>query len=114
MISLENIHSLTDFKRNASNYVDQVRDTRSPIVLTVNGKAAVVIQDASAFQDLLNQYQAMESEIRELKQTALRQDLQIGLDQLENGQYTDYSEDTIDGLFDDIARDGRQDLGLSA
>ncbi len=114
MVSLENIHSLTDFKRNASSYVDQVRDTRSPIVLTVNGKAAVVIQDASAFQDLLNQFQAMESEIRELKLTALRQALQVGIEQLENGQYSDYGEDTIDGLFDDIYRDGRRDLGLSA
>jgi hypothetical protein len=52
----------------------------------------------------------MESNIREPKQTALRQELQIGLDQLENGQYTDYREDTIDELFDDIVRDGRQDL----
>jgi prevent-host-death family protein len=77
MISLDNIHSLTDFKRNASNYVDQVRDTRSPIVLTVNGKAAVVVQDAIAFQDLLNRFQAMETEIHELKLAALRQDLQV-------------------------------------
>jgi prevent-host-death family protein len=114
MISLDNIHSLTDFKRNASNYVDQVRDTRSPLVLTVNGKAAVVVQDAIAFQDLLNRFQAMETEIRELKLAALRQDLQVGIDQLENGQYSDYTEEALDELFDDICRDGRQELGRSA
>jgi prevent-host-death family protein len=114
MVNLENIHSLTDFKRNASNYVDQVRETHAPLVLTVNGKAAVVVQDASSFQDALNRVQAMETEIRELKLAALRQDLQIGIDQLENGQYTDYNEETLDQLFDDICRDGRQSLGRSA
>jgi prevent-host-death family protein len=114
MVNLENIHSLTDFKRNASNYVDQVRETHAPLVLTVNGKAAVVVQDASSFQDALNRVQAMETEIRELKLAALRQDLQVGIDQLENGQYTDYNEETLDQLFDDICRDGRKSLGRSA
>jgi prevent-host-death family protein len=113
MISLESIHSLTDFKRNANNYVDQLCETRSLIVLTVNGKAAVVVQDASAFQDALNRVQAMEAEIRELKLAALRQDLQVGIEQLQNGQYNDYDEDTIDELFEDIRRDGRQELGFS-
>jgi prevent-host-death family protein len=113
MINLDNIHSLTDFKRNASNYVEQVRDTRSPLVLTVNGKAAVIVQDASAFQELLTQVQAMEREIRELKLAALRQDLQVGIEQLKNGQSSDYTEDTLDELFDEICREGHQELGPS-
>ncbi len=112
MINLDNIHSLTDFKRNASNYVEQVRETRSPLVLTVNGKAAVIVQDASAFQGLLDRMQAMEVELRELKLATLRQDLQVGLDQLANGQYTEYTEDSLDALFDEIKREGRQELGL--
>jgi prevent-host-death family protein len=114
MISLDNIHSLSDFKRNASNYVDQVRDSRSPIVLTVNGKAAVVVQDASAFQELLNHCQSMESEIREMKRVALLRDLQVGIDQLEAGEYTAYTEESLDDFFEEIKRDGRRDLGISA
>jgi prevent-host-death family protein len=110
MVNLENIHSLTDFKRNASNYVDQVRTTRSPLVLTVNGKAAVVVQDATAFQDLINHCASIETELRELKLAALRQDLQVGLDQLENGQYQDFSAENLDSLFDQIRDQGRQDL----
>jgi prevent-host-death family protein len=103
MINLENIHSLTDFKRNASNYVEQVRETRSPLVLTVNGKAAVVVQDATAFQALLNHNQAMADELRELKLTSLRQEIQIGINQLDRGQYTEYTDDVgIDALFEDI------------
>jgi hypothetical protein len=41
-IDLRNIHSLTDFKRNANAYVEQLQATQLPLVLTVNGKAAVV------------------------------------------------------------------------
>jgi prevent-host-death family protein len=113
MIDLENIHSLTDFKRNASNYVDRVRDTQSPLVLTVNGKAAVVVQDAVAFQELVNRCEAMEAELKELKRQALRQDIQVGIDQLANGQYSDYSGDELDTLFDQIAHDGREQLETS-
>ena len=54
MINLENIHSLTDFKRNASSYVERIRETKAPIVLTVNGEAAVIVQDALSFQNLLD------------------------------------------------------------
>jgi prevent-host-death family protein len=105
MINLENIHSLTDFKRNASNYVDQVRETHSPLVLTVNGKAAVVVQDATAFQTLLNANQAMADELRELKLAQLRQAIQIGIDQLDRGQYAEYTDDAgIDALFEDIRK----------
>jgi prevent-host-death family protein len=114
MMSLEKTHTLSDFERNASNYVDQVQDSRSPIVLTVNGKAAVVVQDATAFQDMLNRCQAMETEIRELKLQALRQEIQVGVDQLENGQYTDYTEETLGELFEEIVGEGRRELGLSA
>jgi prevent-host-death family protein len=111
MISLDNIHSLTDFKRNASNFVEQVRATRSPLVLTVNGKAAVIVQDASTFQGLLDRMQAIETELLELKQAALRKDLQVGLNQLANGQYTDYTEDSLDEFFEQIKQEGRQELG---
>ena len=31
----------------------QVRKTKQPVVLTVNGKAAVVVQDAESYQKLL-------------------------------------------------------------
>ncbi len=48
------IHSLTDSKRNTSDYVKQLKDTKSPVVLTVNGKAELVVQDAASYQSLLD------------------------------------------------------------
>ncbi|MEH2064823.1 MAG: type II toxin-antitoxin system prevent-host-death family antitoxin [Nostoc sp.] len=51
-INLENIQSLTDFKRNAKDYLEQIKFTKSPLVLTVNGKAEVVVHEAQAFQQI--------------------------------------------------------------
>jgi hypothetical protein len=50
----EDIHSLTDFKRFTSSYVKKLRENRRPMVLTVNGKAALVVQDALSYQKLLD------------------------------------------------------------
>jgi prevent-host-death family protein len=113
MVSLQNIHSLTEFKRNANSYIEKVRSTKAPIVLTVNGEAAVVVQDAIAYQALLDQYQARETEIREMKLEALRKDIQVGIDQLEAGDYTEYTEDSLTEFFEEIMREGRRNLGLS-
>jgi prevent-host-death family protein len=48
------IQSLSDFKQNASKFVKQVQETREPIVLTVNGKPAVVLRDADSYQALVD------------------------------------------------------------
>ena len=54
MVSVQNIHSLTEFKRNANSYIENIRSTKAPIVLTVNGEAAVVVQDAIEYQALVD------------------------------------------------------------
>jgi prevent-host-death family protein len=46
------IHSLTDFKKNTSEFVAQLKETGEPVVLTINGKAELVVQDAAAYQKL--------------------------------------------------------------
>lgn len=48
------IQSLSDFKQNASKFVKQVQETKEPLVLTVNGKPAVVLQDPDSFQAMLD------------------------------------------------------------
>ena len=35
------IHSLSDFKRNTNEFVERMRGSGHPLVLTINGKAAV-------------------------------------------------------------------------
>ena len=112
-INLNNIHSLTDFKRNANAYVEQLQATQSPLVLTVNGKAAVVVQEAGAFQSLIDRIKSMETELRSFKLAELRQDLNMGIEQLERGQSTAYNQDNLRELFDEIKTQGRSNLGQS-
>ena len=55
MLDLENgIDSLTNFKRQTADYLRQLHSSGEPLVLTVNGKAEVVVQDAAAYQRLVN------------------------------------------------------------
>jgi len=55
MIVLGNIQSLSDFQRNTRAHIRRLGKTGKPEVLTVNGKASVVVQDAAAYQSLLDQ-----------------------------------------------------------
>lgn len=48
------IDSLTNFKRQTSEYLERLQDTGEPIVLTVNGKSQVVVQDVAAYQRLVD------------------------------------------------------------
>ena len=50
----EDIHSMTDFKRRTSDFVARLKETGRPIVLTTNGRGEVVVQDAAAYQKLLD------------------------------------------------------------
>jgi prevent-host-death family protein len=55
------IHSLTDFKRRTTDFVGQLKRTGHPLVLTVNGKAELVVQDAAAYQRLLELKERLEA-----------------------------------------------------
>jgi PHD/YefM family antitoxin component YafN of YafNO toxin-antitoxin module len=55
MIDLRNIRPLSDFQRNAKAHIKRLKRTGKPEVLTVNGEAQVVVQDAASYQKLLDQ-----------------------------------------------------------
>src|SRR5271170_4069354 len=48
------IHPLTDFKRHTPEFLRQLKESGHPLVLTVNGKAEIVVQDAKSYQKLLD------------------------------------------------------------
>ena len=50
----KDVQSLTSFRRNSSDFVKQMKKSKRPVVLTVNGKAEVVVQDAKSYQRLLD------------------------------------------------------------
>ncbi len=47
------IQSLSTFKRDTAKLMRQMKKTKEPMVLTVNGKASLVVQDAEGYQELL-------------------------------------------------------------
>lgn len=57
----QDIHSLTDFKRNTVAFVKQLKKGRRPLVLTVNGRAEVVVQDPESYQRLLEMAERFEA-----------------------------------------------------
>jgi prevent-host-death family protein len=50
----KDIQSLTTFRRQSGAFMKQLKKTKRPVVLTVNGKAAAIVQDAAAYQRLLD------------------------------------------------------------
>ena len=52
-IRIQDIASLTDFHRNSTAHCKRLKSSGRPEVLTVNGKAVLVVQDAAAYQRLL-------------------------------------------------------------
>jgi len=70
------IDSLTHFKRNSSEIIQQLKATGEPMVLTVNGKAEVVVQDAASYQAMLDLLDRAEA-VAGIKQ---------GLDSVERGE----------------------------
>ena len=63
----KDIHSLTDFKRRTSQMVQQLHETRRPIVLTVNGRPEVIVQEADAYQEILDRLHELERWMAESK-----------------------------------------------
>ena len=57
----KDIHSLSEFKRNTSEFLEQMRGNGHPLVLTINGKAELVVQDAASYQKLLERVDVLES-----------------------------------------------------
>lgn len=56
----EEIHSLSDFTQNSAEFIEQLEETGQPVILTVNGQAKVIVQDAAAYRRMLDLVDRME------------------------------------------------------
>jgi prevent-host-death family protein len=50
----KDIQSVTTFRRQSGDFMKQLKKSKRPVVLTVNGKAAAIVQDVGAYQRLLD------------------------------------------------------------
>ena len=85
----KDIQSLTTFRRRSGDFMKQLKKSKRPVVLTVKGKAAAIVQDAEAYQRLLDIASRADSE------EGIRQ----GLDDVAHGRTRPAKE-----VFDDIRR----------
>lgn len=70
------INSLSNFKRETSKFLEQLRETKAPIVLTLNGVSEIVVQSAEGYQNLLDRLDHLE----------LRETIRIGLQDIREGK----------------------------
>jgi hypothetical protein len=68
MISVQDIRSLTDFQRNTKAHLKRLKATGRPAVLTVNGKAELIVQDAAAFEDMLDAIRGIQRGLDAMKE----------------------------------------------
>ncbi len=61
MIDVMDIRSVTEFQRNMKEYVSQLKTQKYPMVLTVNGRAALVVQNAASYQEILDRSERAEA-----------------------------------------------------
>jgi prevent-host-death family protein len=85
----KDIQSLTTFRRRSGDFMKQLKKSKRPVVFTVKGKAAAIVQDAEAYQRLLDIAASADSE------EGIRQ----GLDDVAHGRTRPAKE-----VFDDIRR----------
>jgi len=61
MIDLREVRSVTEFQRNIKGYVGRLKKKKTPLVLTVNGRAELVVQDARSYQEMLDRLERAET-----------------------------------------------------
>lgn len=61
VFQLTDVHPLTDFKRHTTLFRARLRSTGRPEVLTVDGRADLVVQDAASYQKLLDELDRLQA-----------------------------------------------------
>lgn len=82
MLDLDDIRPLSDFQRNAKAHIRRLRKSGRPQVLTVNGRASVVVQDAASYQKLLERAQRADTV----------EALRIGIEEMRKGKGRPFEE----------------------
>jgi prevent-host-death family protein len=72
---VQEVQSLTHFKRNTGDMLAHLKETGNPVVLTVNGKEEVIVQNAEAYRRL--QAQAERAELMEVLNQSM-EDIKAG------------------------------------
>ena len=61
MTGISETHTIAEFTLNPSELIQRLKSSHLPFALTINGHPEVVIQDAAAYQQLLERVESAES-----------------------------------------------------
>jgi antitoxin YefM len=75
----QDIKPLSEVRTCITNFIKQVHDTKRPLIITQHGKGVAVLID-------VHEYEAMQERLE------LLTDVQISLNQIENGQGIDHKD----------------------
>lgn len=66
--AIDDIHPVSDFSRKPAEHIKRLKETKEPEILTVNGKAEIVIQDAKAYEQMVDLIDSLEKIARSAKE----------------------------------------------
>ena len=75
----KDIQRVTSFRNNSAEVMRHLRDSKRPVILTVNGKAAAILQDPESYQRLLdlaieaNTAEGFRQTLKDLRNRLIRQ-----------------------------------------
>ncbi|MGH7859437.1 MAG: type II toxin-antitoxin system Phd/YefM family antitoxin [Candidatus Binatia bacterium] len=81
----EDVRPLSEFRANAASFLDRVRKTKRPVVLTQRGHSAAVLLDVSEYERLLGEVETL-------------RDIQLAEKQIARGKGLSYSKAKARGL----------------
>ena len=67
----QDVQPLSAFRANAAGFLDQVRATKRPLVLTQHGKSAAVVLDVDQYEALVDEIEVIR-DIRQAKEELAR------------------------------------------
>jgi len=67
----EDIRPLSEFRANAASFIEHLRRSRRPLVLTQHGRSAAVLLDVSEYERLVERAEVLE-DIREAEEQLAR------------------------------------------
>lgn len=76
MFEPQDVRSLSDFQRNVKAHARRLKKSGRPELLTVNGRGTLVVQDAAAYRQM----------VEELERRHLVEAVRVGLEQMEAGK----------------------------
>lgn len=55
----EDVHPLSEFRANVAAFIDKVRKTKRPLVITQRGKSAAIMMDVAEYEKLLEKLEVL-------------------------------------------------------